>query len=85
MRQAPAHVQTQPQSYHPQPNMRMNQHTQPQQMRAAAPQAYHPQANMQMNQRAQPAQMRAPQQSHSAPARSNGGGHEGGGHGGHGR
>jgi WXXGXW repeat (2 copies) len=77
----------QPQAYHPQSNMQMNQHTQPQSMRAPATQSYHPQSNMQMNQHTQPQQMRAPapQQSHPAPSHSNGGGHEGGGHGGRSR
>src|SRR6185437_10366104 len=65
------------------PNTQMNQHSQPQQMRAPTPQAYHPQSNMQMNQRSQPQayrpqpqQMRAPapQQSHSEPAHNNGNG-----------
>ena len=68
----------QPQSYRPQSNMQMNQHTQPRPMRQAPaqPQSYHPQSNMQMNQHTQPQQMRqVPQQSHTEPAHSNGGGH----------
>ena len=74
--------QSQPQQmYRPQPQQ-MNQRTQPQAYRPQPQQQYRPQP--QMNQHAQP-QMRAPQQFHPEPSRGNGGGHEGGGHGGHGR
>ena len=58
------------QTYRPQTNTQMNQHTQPQQ------QTYHAQPQQQTH---------TPQPSHTEPARSNsGGGHEGGHEGGHG-